>query len=129
MTDKEIKDAAENAIGATTVGLIDITDELRDAWIIGAQHVLSQQAKGKSDIYSGDLNAERIKQYKNLSELFTVSEMTVREIFCKDADWALDLPHLNTQKEKCMNCSSIDDSAGCVCAKCFLDVPTPKSKQ
>lgn len=47
--------------------------------------------KSKIDIYSGELNTERIKQYKKLAELYNVQESTVRDIFCKGADWALKL--------------------------------------
>lgn len=43
------------------------------------------------DIYSGELNTERIKQYQELAELFTVQESTIRIAFCRGADWALSL--------------------------------------
>jgi len=39
------------------------------------------------DIYSGELNTERIKQYKHLAEGYNVSESTVRDIFCRGAEW------------------------------------------
>lgn len=41
------------------------------------------------DIYSGDLNTERIKEYRKLAELYNVGESTIRNIFCAGADWAL----------------------------------------
>lgn len=43
----------------------------------------------KIDIYSGELNEERIKAYKHLAEAYNVSESTIRNIFCLGADWAL----------------------------------------
>ena len=39
------------------------------------------------DIYSGKLNTMRIKKYKKLAEEYNISEGTVRDIFCKGADW------------------------------------------
>jgi hypothetical protein len=39
------------------------------------------------DIYSGELNTERIKQYKHLAKGYNVSESTVRDIFCRGAEW------------------------------------------
>lgn len=39
------------------------------------------------DIYSRELNTERIKHYKHLAEGYNVSESTVRDIFCRGAEW------------------------------------------
>ena len=39
------------------------------------------------DIYSGELNTERIKQYKHLAEGYNISESTVRDIFCRGSEW------------------------------------------
>ena len=47
----------------------------------------------KPDIYSGKLNSQRIKRYLNLAELYNIEESTVREIFCKGADWGIGLSH------------------------------------
>jgi len=38
------------------------------------------------DIYSGKLNAKRIKKYKKLAQLYNVEEGTVRDIFCSGAE-------------------------------------------
>ncbi len=48
--------------------------------------------KNKSiDIYSGDLNSERIAMYKKLTHEYNISESSIREIFSAGADWALSL--------------------------------------
>lgn len=39
------------------------------------------------DIYSGELNTERIKEYRKLKDLYNVEEGTIRDIFCSGADW------------------------------------------
>lgn len=39
------------------------------------------------DIYSGDLNTERIKTYKKLEELYNVDPGIIRDIFNAGADW------------------------------------------
>ena len=39
------------------------------------------------DIYSGELNTERISMYKKLSEQYNIEESTVRDIFNAGADW------------------------------------------
>ena len=39
------------------------------------------------DIYSGELNTERILTYKKLSEQYNIEESTVRDIFNAGADW------------------------------------------
>ena len=48
----------------------------------------------KPDIYSnipGDLNTERITKYRKLAEDYTIEEGTVRDIFCKGADWGVEV--------------------------------------
>ena len=40
-----------------------------------------------ADPYKGDLNSERIKTYKRISEDYNVEEGTVRDIFSKGIDW------------------------------------------
>lgn len=45
----------------------------------------------KLDIYSGDLNTERIKTYKELAKAYSIQEGTVRDIFCKGAEWVIDV--------------------------------------
>jgi hypothetical protein len=48
----------------------------------------------KPDIYSnipGDLNTERITKYRKLAEDFTIEEGTVRDIFCKGAEWGIEV--------------------------------------
>jgi hypothetical protein len=39
------------------------------------------------DHYSGELNYLRIKEYRKICKEYNVSESTVRDIFCKGADW------------------------------------------
>lgn len=41
------------------------------------------------DIYSNKINTLRIKEYKKLAKEYTISESTVREIFCKGAEWGI----------------------------------------
>mgnify|MGYP003489867247 CR=1 FL=1 len=41
------------------------------------------------DIYSGELNTERISTYKKLSEQYNIEESTVRDIFNAGADWVI----------------------------------------
>jgi len=48
------------------------------------------------DIYSGDLNTERIKTYRKVGEHFFGSESVIRDAFCKGADWYKSL--LTTKK-------------------------------
>jgi hypothetical protein len=50
---------------------------------------LSQHDVSKSlpDHYAGELNTERIKAYRLLHEQYNLEEGTVRDIFCKGADW------------------------------------------
>jgi hypothetical protein len=43
------------------------------------------------DIYSGELNSERIKQYQDHAKLYNVQEGTIRDAFCRGADWALEI--------------------------------------
>lgn len=40
-----------------------------------------------ADPYANDLNGERIKACKRLAELYTISESSVRGIFCQGVDW------------------------------------------
>ena len=44
-------------------------------------------SKSLPDHYAGDLNTKRIKAYKMLAEQYRVDESTVRDCFCKGADW------------------------------------------
>jgi hypothetical protein len=39
------------------------------------------------DIYAGELNVKRIKAYMDLKDLYTIEEGTIRDIFCKGADF------------------------------------------
>ena len=50
------------------------------------------------DHYSGELNTVRIKTYTVLSEDYRADVSTVREIFCKGADWYKSLLHDNTKQ-------------------------------
>ena len=50
------------------------------------------------DHYSGKLNTVRIKTYTVLSEDYRADVSTVREIFCKGADWYKSLLHDNTKQ-------------------------------
>ena len=40
--------------------------------------------------YAGELNTKRIKAYRLLHEQYNLEEGTVRDIFCKGADWYKD---------------------------------------
>lgn len=44
-------------------------------------------SKSLPDHYAGELNTKRIKAYKMLHEQYNLEEGTVRDIFCKGADW------------------------------------------
>ena len=44
-------------------------------------------SKSLPDHYAGELNTERIKAYRLLHEQYNLEEGTVRDIFCKGADW------------------------------------------
>jgi|LSQX01.1.fsa_nt_gb hypothetical protein len=44
-------------------------------------------SKSLPDHYAGQLNTERIKAYRLLHEQYNLEEGTVRDIFCKGADW------------------------------------------
>ena len=52
-------------------------------WLFCKAHV----SKSLPDHYAGELNTKRIKAYKILHEQYNVEEGTVRDIFCKGADW------------------------------------------
>ncbi len=45
----------------------------------------------KPNIYAGKLNSQRINRYQNLAELYNIETSTVREIFCKGAEWGISL--------------------------------------
>lgn len=59
---------------------------------------LSNLGSALPDIYIGDLNTERIKQYRELTELFRLSESGIAHIFNKGADWYKSL--LQVDKEE-----------------------------
>lgn len=44
-------------------------------------------SKSLPDHYAGELNTNRIKTYRMLNEQYNLGEGTVRDIFCKGADW------------------------------------------
>ena len=44
-------------------------------------------SKSLPNHYIGELNTERIKAYILLHEQYNLEEGTVRDIFCKGADW------------------------------------------
>ena len=46
-----------------------------------------REGEMKVDIYSGELNTERILTYKKLSEQYNIEESTVRDIFNAGAEW------------------------------------------
>ena len=50
--------------------------------------------KSLPDHYAGQLNIDRIKAYRLLHKQYNLEEGTVRDIFCKGADW---------YKEQCHN--------------------------
>ena len=43
--------------------------------------------KSLPDHYAGELNTQRIKAYRLLHEQYNLEEGTVKDIFCKGADW------------------------------------------
>jgi hypothetical protein len=46
----------------------------------------------KPDIYKlGDLNTERITKYRKVAEGYFLQEGTVRDIFCKGAEWGIEV--------------------------------------
>lgn len=72
-------------------GLMGIPDEDAKLEII-AQEIVKLFAipcvsKSLPDHYAGELNTERIKAYSLLHEQYNLEEGTVRDIFCKGADW------------------------------------------
>jgi hypothetical protein len=44
-------------------------------------------SKSLPDHYVGELNTKRIKAYRLLHKQYNLEEGTVRDIFCKGADW------------------------------------------
>ena len=40
-----------------------------------------------SNIGNGNLNTKRIAEYMKLTELYNIDEGTIRDIFCKGAEW------------------------------------------
>ena len=48
---------------------------------------IQRVSKSLPDHYAGELNTERIKAYRLLHEQYNLEEGTVRDIFCKGADW------------------------------------------
>lgn len=54
---------------------------------IDAKSKSKKKLKAFPDHYAGELNTKRIKAYKALHEQYNLEEGTVRDIFCKGADW------------------------------------------
>ena len=46
------------------------------------------------DIYSGDLNRTRIRKYRKIAKYYNIEVGTVRDIFCKGADWGIEVSNL-----------------------------------
>lgn len=51
------------------------------------------ESSTKPDIYAlgSSLNVERITKYRKLAEDFNLEEGTVRDIFCRGADWGIEV--------------------------------------
>jgi hypothetical protein len=51
------------------------------------------ESSTKPDIYAlgSSLNTERITKYRKLAEDFNIDEGTVRDIFCRGADWGIEV--------------------------------------
>jgi hypothetical protein len=45
----------------------------------------------KPNIYASELNTERIATYRKLAEDYKIEEGTVRDIFCKGAEWGIEI--------------------------------------
>lgn len=56
-------------------------------------------SKSLPDHYAGELNTKRIKVYKMLHEQYNLEEGTVRDIFCKGADWYKEQIYISNFKE------------------------------
>ena len=64
---------------------IDNSKEANDA--LSELLVIFSVSKSLPDHYAGELNTKRIKAYRLLHEQYNLEEGTVRDIFCKGADW------------------------------------------
>lgn len=55
----------------------------------------------KPNIYAKELNTERIAAYRKLAEDFNLDEGTVRDIFCKGAEWGVDVADRDSPTHIC----------------------------
>ena len=91
----------DNQYEIQKVHFILYLDEKKKWWVFGTEiknkteltysQFLDMMGGGEEvlqvDIYSGELNTERISMYKKLSEQYNIEESTVRDIFNAGADW------------------------------------------
>lgn len=66
-------------------------DYMNETWNFFLPHLQKQNESDAVDIYSNELNTERISVYQKLAEEYNVSEGTIRDAFCKGAEWALSI--------------------------------------
>lgn len=94
----------------------------------------------KTNIYElGPLNTERIAKYRKLAEDYNIEEGTVRDIFCKGADWGLEVAErksdvIYVDKPMCLpdecdhpeNMRTRYDGGSSWCNKCwsYVDLPS-----
>jgi len=93
----------------------------------------------KPDIYTPSaLNTERIAKYRKLAEDYNIDEGTVRDIFCKGADWGIEVSERKpiTEKPICFpnECdhptewrSFYENSSWCNKCWSYVDLPPNKS--
>lgn len=55
------------------------------------------EAETPINIYLGELNVHRIEAIDKTAELYSITKSTVREVFCKGADWALGIGRPETE--------------------------------
>lgn len=78
-------------------------DMMNGHWIsnwqlkLNSDHIIIHSKDSKLDIYAGELNTQRIKEYSKLSELYNLEETTIARIFCAGAEWGIDVA-LNSKK-------------------------------
>jgi hypothetical protein len=93
----------------------------------------------KPNIYSGELNSKRIAAYQKLAEEYGMDELMVGIIFCKGADWGINLSATENQRDK-SECSPdecshpIDrrtyyEGGTSWCTKCWSYVDLPLLKE
>lgn len=89
---QKIEERVNDLITDKDYALVDIRLG-RKLMTIGAEfgYQLALTSSPAQDIYSGELNEQRIKSYKSLAKIYNITEGSVRDIFCSGAEWALSL--------------------------------------